>query len=193
MAVGCHDEGAWCKALAVADALAQTHAEVVVVADADVWCDGLAEAVENVQAGAPWAVPHRGVHRLTEGATSQVLTGAPWEGMATCERPYLGVLGGGIVAIRRDVLEDCPLDPRFHGWGSEDESWGMALTALHGPASRGKRPLVHLWHPPQPRVERSFGCEASRALRKRYARAIRKPEALRQLIEEARQCHSRPC
>jgi hypothetical protein len=186
--VGRHDDGAWVKALAVDDALAQTDASVLVVHDADVLADGLMAAVEAVEGGAPWAVPHRGVHRLTADSTRHFTHGVRLEHLLLDERAYLGVEGGGVVVLRRDVYEACPLDRRFVGWGSEDESWGFALRTLFGPPVRVASPLVHFWHPPQPRVTRSYGSGASLLLRKSYARAHGQPDVMRSLIEEGRSC-----
>lgn len=185
VAVGVHEIGPWNKAAAVDDALAQTQAEVIVVCDADVWCAGLAEAVHRVQ-GNPWVVPHRGVHRLTAESTDRYMAGEPWRDLPLDERAYLGVEGGGITVLRREVYEDCPLDPRFLGWGSEDESHGWALHALHGPPVRLKHPLIHLWHPPQERARRHMGSLESWDLRKRYARARDREHAMRHLIEESK-------
>ncbi len=186
MVVGHHDEGAWRKALAVADALTQTTASVLVVADADVWCDGLLEAIAHVANGGAWAMPHRGVLRLSERATSALLTTGEADLTDSAQPGYLGVEGGGAVALRRDVYERCPLDPRFAGWGSEDEAWGFALGTLHGPSYRVKAPLLHLWHPPAERATRSRGSRESWDLRKRYAKAIGNPTTTRALIEEGR-------
>jgi hypothetical protein len=184
--IGHHDDGPWVKALAVSDALAQTNAETLVVADADVWADGLTEAVERVQDGTHWAVPHRGVHRLTERATGVLTATGERDVTDLAERAYLGVEGGGALVIQRNVYEACPIDPRFAGWGSEDEAHSMALRALYGPPHRSKQPLVHLWHPPQERATRRRGSLESWDLRKRYARAKDNPDAMRALIEEGR-------
>lgn len=179
--------GPWVKALAVAAALTAATAEILVIADADVWSDDLAAAVAAVEDGAAWAIPHRSVHRLTEDATSRVLAGASPTGMALQERAYRGVEGGGIVVLRRDTYKACPLDTRFEGWGSEDEAWGFALRSLFGAPWRPTRhaPLIHLFHPPQPRAKRSRGSLASWELRKRYARALNDPAAMTALIQEA--------
>lgn len=177
----------WCKAEAVADALSRTDAEILVIADADVWCDGAQAAVEAVQQGAAWAVPHGKVHRLTAQATADTLTTGTFDPDAECaERPYTGHAGGGIVAIHRTTYEACPLDPRFTGWGHEDDSWAIALRCLHGSPWRGADPLWHLWHQPQPRRNRRIGSEPSRRLHGRYKASRRDPDAMRSLIEEAR-------
>jgi hypothetical protein len=188
--VGRHDDGPWCKAMAVADALDQTAADVLVLHDADVIADGLAEAVRTVQAGAAWAMAHRSVHRLTEAATGRLIAGEDPAGLAVAERAYRGVEGGGITIVRRDVYEDCPLDPRFLGWSGEDEAFGWALRTLNGPPWRplGHAPLWHCWHPSQSRATRARGSLVSWDLRKRYARAQHDPTAMRALIEEAKTC-----
>lgn len=115
-------DGPWCKAAAINPAVEATDAEIVVQADADVWSDGLAEAVTAVEAGAPWAVPHLDVCRLSEEATNAVLAGGNWRDAfsakgGAAQRPYHGFLGGGIVVARREVMVSAPIDVRFTGWG----------------------------------------------------------------------------
>ncbi len=189
----------WCKAKAVANAIAghpgDDRPDILVVADADAWSPGVAEAIQRVRAGAPWVIPHHKVHRLNPEATADVLDGRPpHTGMPLDQSfgpdipgiAYAGVMGGGIVVCRRDVYEDCPLDPRFVGWGQEDESWGLALRCLYGPPVRLSAPLWHLWHPPQPRMNRGTGSDASAALYRRYSKARRRPDEMRALIDEGR-------
>lgn len=176
---------AWCKAEAVADALSRTDAEILIITDADVWCDGTADALMAVADGAAWAVPHGKVHRLTLEATSTVLaTGTFTPGADCAEKPYTGHAGGGIVVLHRTVYESCPLDPRYVGWGQEDDAWALALRCLHGPPWRGDAPLWHFWHQPQPRQTRRTGSPESVALYRRYQKARRQPERMRALLEE---------
>jgi hypothetical protein len=174
-------DGPWSKAVAVADALDRSTADVIVVHDADVWSTGTAVAVAEGLSRASWAVPHRKVHRLTEAATGEVLSGVvPLHGErpakvapeARYERVHDGFLGGGIVALRRDLYDRVPLDRRFVGWGHEDESWAWALRLLAGKPWRGDDRLYHLWHPPQERVREGRGSAESWALRGRYRRAV---------------------
>jgi hypothetical protein len=174
----------WSKGAAVAPVLAAAAADVVVIADADVWTDGIGQAVDEVLAGAGWAIPHRGVHRLTEKATAQVLAGADWTGLELEQRPYLGVEGGGIIVAPTSVLRTIPLDPRFTGWGQEDAAWGAALRCLLGPPVRVREPLVHLWHPPQQRATRRRGSAAGWRLWQRYESAATDPAAMRSLLNE---------
>lgn len=176
--------GPWIKALAVM-AAAPTSG-VVVVADADVWCDSTGRAVDMVRGGAPWALPHRSVYRLAPAASTQVMAGAlPARTMACVQRPYRGTRGGGLVVLEAQVLREVPMDPGFVGWGGEDAAWGQALEALVGEPKRCGDRLYHLWHPPQERLSRIVGSRANAALAERYARARRRPEEMQALISEA--------
>lgn len=176
--------GPWVKAAAVMPAVEASAADVMVVADADVWCDGLAKAVDAVVQGAVWAIPHGRVCRLTESASEAVEAGASPSRDDVEQPPYRGVPGGGIVVIPRASVLEVPLDPRFVGWGGEDHSWGYALRTLLGSPWRGSAPLWHLWHPPQPRLSRRIGSAENDALHLRYAAARRNPAAMRALIDE---------
>src|SRR5690606_21183591 len=99
---------------AVADALARATGDILVITDADVWCDPRAveqaiRAVSRPVNPSPWAMPHERVIRLTQTATERVLAGEGWPPTpgeililtdrlagTFAERPYIGVLGGGM-------------------------------------------------------------------------------------------------
>jgi len=177
--------GPWCKAAAVMPAVEASPADVLVIADADVFVEGgLDLAVEAVAQGAPWAIPHSLVHRLSERGTAAVLAGADWRKEELERGTYHGYAGGGIVVAPRETLLDIPM-PRVMGWGSEDEAWAAALKLLAGRPTRGTAALVHLWHPPQPRDNGLWGSPEGRALVARFNAAARDPVAMRHLIEEA--------
>lgn len=181
----CLSDG-WIKGEAVASAAARTDAGLVVVADADVWCDGVPAAVEAVRNGAPWAVPHARVYRVTAAGTEAVLGGAALTTEApTYRRPYIGFAGGGIVALPAATLAAVPMDRRLIGWGQDDECWALALTTLVGRPWRGTAPLWHLWHPPAPRWSGHFGTKAGRALWMRYNAATRDAGLMRELLTGA--------
>jgi hypothetical protein len=161
-------------------------ADIVVQADADVWTDGLAAAVNAVKSGAAWAIPHGMVRRLSQEGTMATIAGFAWQDQPVAQRPYRGVPGGGIVVASRAVLDAVPLDRRFIGWGQDDEAHALALNALVGEPWRGQAELIHLWHPPQSRMTRRRGSRESWALRSRYAAAKDDPAAMSALIEESR-------
>lgn len=175
----------WCKGAAIAPAVAASTADVIVVHDADVICAGLDDAIGQVEDGAAWAMPHRGVFRLAEDSTRKVLAGMPpSEEQNLAQRPYGGTIGGGIVVLAREVALSVPMDPRFVGWGQEDEALGLALTTLAGEPWRGRMPLWHCWHPPQERMSRRRGNSDGWLLYQRYRRAHRDPVAMRSLLNE---------
>jgi hypothetical protein len=183
-------DGPWVKANAVMPAVGASVAEVVVIADADCWSPAAGEAVDIVLAGTSWAMPHGRVFRFTPEVSARILAGDEPERFGpndTAEQPYWGVAGGGIVAVRRHVALDVPMDPRFEGWGGEDHAWGFALGTLHGYPWRSEAPIWHLWHPTPPRMTRMYSSEGSETLRRRYFAAQHKPDEMRALVDEAKQ------
>lgn len=184
-------DGPWRKAVAVSAGISRTDAEVLVVADADVWCP-TKQTVDAVLDGPfRWGFPHRGIRRLTGDATDAILNGilipqnvnsSHLEEPATRAHP-----GGGIVVLRRDAWNEAPLDPRFEGWGHEDDAWGWVLATLAGLPAKGNERLIHLWHPPQERRSRQRGSAASYLLQERYWRARHRPAEMRALLAEIRE------
>lgn len=186
--------GPWRKGAAVACATRQATGQIVVVADADVTCPGVDAAVRAVCDGAPWAVPHRNVYRLTPAATREILAGGPLPQVATATRhrdvqlAHTGMVGGGMVVLPAATLDAVPMDPRFAGWGQEDMAWARALSVMVGAPWRGVAPLIHLWHPEAPRLgpARTVGSHASWELWLRYRRAVTRRE-MGELLGEQRQ------
>ena len=91
-----------------------------------------------------------------------------------------------MTVLTRGLYEQVPLDRRYVGWGQEDQSHGLALTAIAGRRWRGVAPLWHLWHDPQPRLNAHVGSAESRKLHVRYQYAAKDgPAAMRTLLTEA--------
>lgn len=187
-------EGPWRKGLAVHRALLKSTGDICVVADADVLCEGVAAAVDEIASlRHPWAVPHLWVFRLTQQSTRLVVEHGryppvPWRpGVSSPDftETYRGVPGGGIVVLPRQLLAEIPMDPRFEGWGQEDYAWARALTALSGHPWRGRSPLLHLWHEPQDRISRGVGSPEGYGLWQEYQRAAHRL-AMLELIDGAR-------
>lgn len=187
-----HGSTPWSKGGAVMPAVARSTADIVVVADADVLCDGLPEAIRAVEMGAAWSKPHRDVYRLSEEGTEAVYNGEDWREQTLDREVYRGIAGGGYVIARRETLMEIPLDPRFSGWGQEDESWALALITIAGPPYIGDADLIHLWHPPQERLSRRKGSHENWALMRRYAAARRDPELMRSILKEIDVSHTAP-
>jgi hypothetical protein len=183
-------------------ALCRASADVVVVADADVICANVGNAVDAVVSGAArWAMPHRMVGRLTAESTAIVYRSGMYPprpfrpggtSMAFTE-VHRGAPGGGIVAVRADVAKMIPIDPRFTGWNHEDFAWSRALTMIAGHPFMGREFLYHHWHTPAwmtsaERVTRSSSVSVPQtvgdALWSRY-RSAPHAEAMGELCREA--------
>jgi glycosyltransferase involved in cell wall biosynthesis len=177
----------WRKGAAVRDALARASGEILVIIDADCILPPatLVEAIDRVQAGAPWVIPHGSVYRLAEDVTERVLTLAPENRAAEdivgpLARPaYRGLPGGGCLVLPRttyDATGGFPL--AFEGWGSEDEGFAVILDTLAGPHVRLNAPLIHLWHPPADGRQDAPGKHKNRALLMRLRQAKGHPELM---------------
>lgn len=173
----------WVKGAAIAVALEKTKADILVVADADVMVApaALQEAVQRVQDGAPWAMPHRTVYRADRAATTalcaQEAAQLPSVPTALARPAYEGAPGGGIFVMRRVWYESIGGIPyAFRGWGSEDRALACLAETLLGPCHRGSAHLVHLYHEPQ-----AYGAQTSsnlQLLRILGAAALRGKDAL---------------
>jgi len=174
------------KSAAIMRAVARSDADRFVIHDADVWCDDTMRAVDELERH-QWTVPHLQVWRLSEAGTTQLID----SGQARpddCVERHRGVIGGGIVCVRRDVLERVPFDPRFRGWGGEDVAWGHAARVLVGEPFRFAGVCHHLWHPPEPRRTRALPLrDESRRLVLRYLDARRRADVLEAIVGEARE------
>lgn len=173
---------------AILDARARTDVDVLVVADADVWCEDLGVAAAQ-RAG--WSVPGM-LHRLSPASTDQVLAGEDWRGLPLSTdnrqdaKPYQVHAAGTFLTVTAEAFDLAPPDPRFVGWGQEDDAWAAALQTLVGPPARTGADVVHLWHPPEPRSSRVTGNRANKALARRYHNARRSTALMHTLIAEAR-------
>lgn len=192
----------WSKGRAVADALTRADGDVLVMHDADsfVPAASLRDAVAAVEPGV-WAMPHLQVHRINEGHTRALYAEGildevtlPNRGART-RMVYQGTVGGGVVAITRADYEACPIDPRFEGWGGEDDAWGRALCTLIGgtivnngpaglhPPHRGDGNLWHLHHPlARTHRNREGVLPETNALVARYKECTGVPRLMRALV-----------
>lgn len=174
----------WVKSLAVRQALLSSTADTLVITDGDVWSDAAIEAACTVDDGGTWAVPFSTVRRLMAPASQAVIDGGPIEG-TLAKAPFRAVPGGGLLILTRELYDRCPLDPRFVGWGHEDEAWGQGLTMLAGRPRMWNTPLWHLWHPPQFRGATPERFE-SQEMRARYLMARRSRDQMELIVSEAR-------
>lgn len=160
--------------------------DVLVVADGDLFVDpdSLDRATATVHRDGGWVVPYSSVRRLDESATVSVLAGERPNDAMPLDRPsYAGIAGGGLWVMRRsDFLALGGMDPRFAGWGREDEAFGVAADTLVARHRRLPGPLWHLWHPPADKQHPGIG-ENDRLMH-RYRGARGNPAAMRAVISD---------
>lgn len=181
----------WIKAAAVTqalNALSPADDDVLAIVDADVFTADLFLAFDAVDRGNVWAMPHVTVQRLNEWATDSILAGEnPVTGFGPSgheEPAHLGMVGGGITVLPAHLYRQVPLDPRFVGWGQEDEAWGTALVTMFGEPFRIPGTLWHLWHRPAERLDRDIGSEESVQIRARYWQARGNPTIMQAVLNQ---------
>lgn len=177
----------WSKGASVIEGARQAETTYVAMADADVIYRDEApirHALAALRVGAHWVVPHQHVARLSKLGSEAVTRDALQPHHADRGYTHRGMAGGGVVILRRTDLLRVPPDPRFIGWGNEDEAWAMALVTLLGRCTRGSADLYHLWHPRAPRISPWVGNEAGAALVARYRAAKNRPGLMRALLAE---------
>lgn len=178
----------WSKGRAVRAAIKDLpNEELIAITDADVFIGeaGLLWASLTASEHGAWVIPHLRVCRLSQGLTGALLAGEDWPGEEWDRQPYIGVPGGGMVVLTVGQYRECPIDPRFIGWGSEDHAWGYALYGMFGNPIRGTEDLLHFWHPAS--TQKGYGrlgSDPNNNLRKKYFQAIHKPDVLRRLIAD---------
>ena len=183
----------WSKGAAVNRLVRRTSSQGLIVHDADVLVapQALRSSALAVVAGAPWAMPHGTVYRLSRRGTMRFLQADLMDtaqaGAHVERAPHPAPPGGGITVLSRAAYDlTGGIDPRFVGWGGEDISWARALDTLVGPGVRGDAPLWHLWHQPDPtRLRGGRAQRGNEILASRYLDAVGDIDAMMDVISPA--------
>jgi len=155
------------KTVAVNDAFAHAHGDIIVILDADTYIPGhvVSHAAERLRRARTiglkeWFVPYRQIYRLTEATTRAVLDSDPCQPMRfptppdpldvedTSGSAWGHKYGALIQVMPREAFERVGgMDCRFRGWGGEDVAFLLALDALWGRHKNTAGDVLHLWHP----------------------------------------------
>lgn len=154
--------------------------DVVVVCDADFLppLDAVKAACEGAQSDGRLHQPFTEALYLTEAETASYLAG---EGLP--ERSGEDLTGGCFVMTPEAWFAAGGMDPRFRGWGGEDDAFRIAAETLLGARVHHQGVMPHLYHP----FAGKFGSDehkANLALLRRYVRASGNPKRIRQIINE---------
>ena len=159
--------------------------DVAMIADADaiVPLDQLQRCLSFVTRTGVAAWPFTRYRRLTAEGTEEVLAGRTLSESITI-RPFKTDDGGLVIVPRRVWDSFGGLDPRFVGWGGEDNMLAVACRTMGGRMERTKGLGYHLWHEPARRWD-DPAWPAVQTLRQRYRAVDGKPAAFLALRAES--------
>ena len=143
------------KTVAVNNAYRRATRDVMAIVDADVWVNPkvIRSSVEAIRGRRhSWVRPCNKVLRLNKKFTENLIQGDHTKHLPSidpevdCDRvtPVVGL----ICIFSRDLFESVGgMDPRFRGWGWEDNSFNQLMDFKARKCLFLKHPVYHLWHP----------------------------------------------
>lgn len=126
--------------------------DIAVLHDADCWVE-LGSIIKAVETAGSLTYAWDRLLSLTEAATEKFHAGIRDFGEADTYRirPPGRLPPGGPRVVTRDLWEKTGgFDPRFKGWGYEDNAFRFACKQAAGPTRRVEGVLYQLWHPRNP-------------------------------------------
>jgi hypothetical protein len=188
------------KSAAVNDAYQKSTGDMLVIADADSWCErevvmsGIDRAARREHLVVPWW----NAHRLTREDSKTVMAADPRGDLPVTDEMRERCKGDGpspasaamVLCIQRVSFERVGgWDERFRGWGSEDVSFGFSTWALLGRNEYTMGESFALYHP-QPknkegmRVWKNDEGLLNMPLYERYRAAQANPYLMTQICQE---------
>lgn len=205
------------KSVAVNDAASKAKGDVYVIVDADgfVSASAVLHCANQIREARKrgyrlWFVPYRQFFRLTEEALQRILRSSPKKPYqfptpppeSCLQRPTASQFGHRYGAMVQIMSKEAfwmvgGWDPRFRGWGGEDNSAMRAMDTLYWPHKTLPIQVLHLWHP-MLSVEgqdhwvdqfhriwpgQTGGC-ANKALSSQYFQAIGNRKKMREIVSQ---------
>lgn len=142
------------KTIAVNNAYKQATTDILIMMDADCWVQPnvLRKGADIIKKRrAPWVRPCNKVLRINKNKTDFILQQNylkrfPHISKDDCDRitPVVGL----VAMFTREGFEDIGgMDPRFRGWGWEDNAFNSLMDSVYGKHLLMNYPVYHLWHP----------------------------------------------
>lgn len=155
VSLGMSDPEDFSRSAARNRAVERSHGEILVITDADTFCDieTVYDAIHEVLAQrAPWVIAHTEYFSLSEPFTDDLLEQVPWTHVS---RPYgynwsmKSKSQAGVLVVPRAAFDEIGgYDERFLGWGYEDNAFATQLDRKWGQHERVDGDMLHLWHEP---------------------------------------------
>lgn len=171
--------------------VSQATRDVVLIADADTisYSEFVGRGLELLDAGAPWVIPYGDAdyYNSDQVSAERILASDPTTFVTPDQITWEHKLKSwsGQVMIRREDFESVGgFDPRFRGWGYEDNAFVAACDTLLGDHVRVPDGwTIHIWHPAP--VETTWDqphIDQNRALFAQYDVAHGNFEAMQRLV-----------
>lgn len=163
----------------------------VLVADADTipFPEFVAEGLRMLKRGAPWVIPYGDAdyYNSDEKSARKILGLDPWKGLSPHDITWEHKLKSwaGQLLLRTDDYEAVDgYDPRFTGWGYEDNAFTATCDTLLGDHVRVDNGYtIHIWHPaPVSSTWEQPDIEMNRALYAQYDLARGNFDKMMQLV-----------
>lgn len=181
------------KSMALNSAALLSDADVLVLLDADTWCDvpTMERAIESAWRTRRLILPGRVAHRLRQPISEGIMAlpvSSPFPVVPPAQIEQSVRPVGFLHVIRRDSFEQVNgYDERFRGWGGEDTAFLNATDVLLGHRLRLNGSLWSLWHPrPRDNGRRVWAGQTDRNMNllRKYAGARGNPDRMRVLVDE---------
>lgn len=186
------------KTSAINDAYSRASGDVLILADADTWCQrSLSQACEVARDFDRLVIPWAASYRLSAALSSRVTAlpadaPDPWpaEARETLDYNPPPATAAMMTIISRRAFEEVGgMDPRFRGWGREDTSFALACGVLLGKSIVLPGEAWSLYHhrPRNQEGRRVWSNDTGTLnweLGARYRRAVRNRDAMRALCAE---------
>lgn len=177
------------RAQARNDAVSNSTADVVVLCDADTlpMPDALASAIKGASESAVLHLPYTQYVGLTEkhakAVTSNKTGVDDMEWLETADHSI-----GGVWVIQPKAWWNAEgMDPKFTGWGWEDNAFYFASNTLNGDTVRHTGNIYHLWHTRAPNLIHTPQYRLNKQRYNRYRYVARNgPAKLREFIRSGR-------
>lgn len=132
-----------------------------------------------------WVVPYNRCLNLTQEATEGLLDyeDLPFDLLPIEGERHKHNYAGGVNIISRRLFDEVGgFDPRYEGWGGEDESFGRAVDTMFQPAVFVPGDVYHLWHV-EDDTKKQFNQRVNLQMWKRYRWATGRQDRMRKVLE----------
>ncbi len=180
-------EGLFSKAQAINNGAALATGDTLILADADtiITPEQLDKGINE-----SWCIPFNRCLNLQPEDTELVIRQNPLEVPFWAYTPRKvrekWTYAGGVNIVSREALDLVGgMDPRYLGWGGEDESFCRAVSTMHKPAVIIPGDVYHLHHETDPTQRKFTKKGGGFHFYQQYRWCTSKPERMQKILEDS--------